>query len=230
MPFEITVQEGWNKIEISRVDPTLIVDRFVIETKEGALGTLLLGPAESPNTITQQKNEDTMLADLPNGVKEAIYFKDIRMAYNDESIKLARIENLIAVSSDEERVASSDIEDGVITITPHKIGNANITIEIANRGKFRFIVEVVNDEEITKGLYIEKDGQVVINAGDYSKGCGAGAVSNKWYTCKQTIHLNEGKNVIRLNARESGIYLKQIMLSLETPKGLSGWQTSSEVK
>lgn len=51
LPFEITVEQGWNDIVIYRMDPSMLLDRFVIETKEGALAQSLRGPVESPNNI-----------------------------------------------------------------------------------------------------------------------------------------------------------------------------------
>lgn len=39
---------GWHRIELVRIDPATVIDRFVIEVEEGALGRSLLGPAESP--------------------------------------------------------------------------------------------------------------------------------------------------------------------------------------
>lgn len=47
-PFTFEAQAGWNRIEIERRDPSVTVDRIVVETQPGALASSLLGPTESP--------------------------------------------------------------------------------------------------------------------------------------------------------------------------------------
>lgn len=46
-PFTFEACAGWNSIEVERRDPSVTVDRIVVETQPGALAPSLLGPVES---------------------------------------------------------------------------------------------------------------------------------------------------------------------------------------
>lgn len=57
------------------------------------------------------------------------------------------------------------------------------------------------------------------------------AVGERWFTCdKRTVHLDAGVNTITIWGRESGLLLRQLMLSQQIPAGLdTQWQTPSAV-
>jgi hypothetical protein len=44
---------GWHELVVYRSDASIVFDRIVIETAEGAVGDGLVGPVESPNNIAR---------------------------------------------------------------------------------------------------------------------------------------------------------------------------------
>ena len=152
-----------------------------IETIKGAVPTSVLWPAESPNNIAEA--EKPAVGKLPlelgsyNPGAEIVMDNLRNMAMNENDVKTVNFSVYatngkpvtVTAKSSNEQCVSVFVNDGKITLTAkEKSGNVSVTITAKAEGcdelKKEFRV-TVRDSSIGS-LYIEKDGEVVINAAE----------------------------------------------------------------
>lgn len=177
----ITVKKGWNDIIVYRSDASFVWDNMYIETVKGAVPTSVLWPAESPNNIAEA--EKPAVGKLPlelgsyNPGAEIVMDNLRNMAMNENDVKTVNFSVYatngkpvtVTAKSSNEQCVSVFVNDGKITLTAkEKSGNVSVIItakaEDCDELKKEFRV-TVRDSSIGS-LYIEKDGEVVINAAD----------------------------------------------------------------
>ena len=177
----ITVKKGWNDIIVYRSDASFVWDNMYIETVKGAVPTSVLWPAESPNNIAEA--EKPAVGKLPlelgsyNPGAEIVMDNLRNMAMNENDVKTVNFSVYatngkpvtVTAKSSNEQCVSVFVNDGKITLTAkEKSGNVSVIITAKAEGcdelKKEFRV-TVRDSSIGS-LYIEKDGEVVINAAD----------------------------------------------------------------
>ena len=176
LSFELTVKEGWNTIEITRLDPAMIVDRFIIETENGALsGSLieswnpqgpknLMGPVESPNGIAQgEAIQKAKIAKLPAEFEGYVTYPTMELTKNGDTEAYEAKTGIKTASISEKRVAEITVEEGVIMATPKRPGIATVTAETDEGDPVSFTLQVNLDPNET-GAYQEENGKVIIDA------------------------------------------------------------------
>lgn len=173
LDFSVTVKEGWNQIIVYRMETSIVFDRILIETQEGAAGDSLLGPVESPNNISG--NAAVQVAELPDEIARALVRPNMTLSVGDGTVVYTGQEQVSSAVSKDERVAKASVDGGRLYITPCRAGTASIQAE-CEEGNFTFQVTVTPDAS-RSGAYVEKDGIVVIQAGDAASGTADAAAS-----------------------------------------------------
>ena len=165
--FKVTLNQGWNTIELTRLDPSIVVDRMVIcteATEEQVLS--LLGPVESPNNIASGSAvQNVKVAALPKDMADVDIHANMTLTTADSQTAYTDAENIQSAKSGDERTVTVAVKDGKIMVTPKRAGITQITATDANGKTFSFTV-TVNPATPGGGVYQEADGKVVIDAAD----------------------------------------------------------------
>jgi hypothetical protein len=175
LSFQITVQQGWNDIILYAIDPSVVIDRFEIQTEAGALAQSLLGPAESPNSVAG--TQPARAAALPALLAETRIYPGMALFADDAETVYAGEDGITAAESGETRVATVRVDNGKLLVTPVRVGSAVVTAADGDGKRFSFSVTVRPKAE-TPGVYAEQDGLVVIDAGDAAENSAYAYVSD----------------------------------------------------
>ena len=240
----ITVNQGWNTIEVIRSSPSIVFDNILIVTDSTAVPNSLLGPEVSPNNIMTDQEYAAYrqgVAGLPAGITEGVE-KQIRLddiapmnisetAGETEATVNARIlygergdKIALAVQSNKDAVATAAVRDGKVFITPKAIGTATITLtaSVENNASIpsvtkSFTVNVLDALELAKAYRPNEQGNIIINAAD--------AAQNKPYAAIQEGSANsETYRWIEVN--ESDHKSMQVQKSGDQPTSLKDGVTT----
>lgn len=164
--FTVTLNQGWNTIELTRLDPSVVVDRLVIRTDATAEQVLsLLGPVESPNNIASGSAvQHVKVAALPEDMADVDIHANLTLTTADSETEYTDAENIQSAESGDMRIVTVTVENGKIMATPHRAGITQITATDADGKTFSFTVTV--NPAKGSGVYLEADGKVVIDAAD----------------------------------------------------------------
>lgn len=165
LTFTIAVAKpGWHDLVVYRSDAAIAFDRIVVETRPGAVGDGLVGPVESPNTITHS-GQNATVARLPDQVANFRVLPAVTVPAG-ETVGVAGAGDAVAATSDNETAVSAVVHDGAVTLTGNRVGIAQITITTVHSGLavLTATVEKAGGERL--GAYQEQDGLVVIDPAD----------------------------------------------------------------
>lgn len=165
-PLDFTLdvdRPGWHDLVVYRSDAAILFDRIIIETRDGAAGDGLVGPPESPNNIAPRQR--AVVADLPDEMPELRRLPDVETTVGRTST-LEGVEDVASAASDNDTAASVAVENGVVSVTGHRVGMAELAITAADGTAWVASVTVGPDEGAPTGVYQERDGLVVVDAAD----------------------------------------------------------------
>ena len=178
LSFSVTLHEGWNTIELTRLDPSVVVDRMVIRTNATADQVFsLLGPVESPNNIASGSAvQNVKVAALPEDMADVDIHANLTLTTADSQTEYTDAQNIQSAESGDERIVTVEVQDGKIMVTPHHAGITQITAKDENGKTFSFTV-TVNPAQ-GSGVYLEENGKVVIDAADALENSGEAFATN----------------------------------------------------
>jgi hypothetical protein len=154
---------GWHDLVVYRSDASIVFDRIVIETDNGAVGDGLVGPVESPNNIAQGDAVQTAtVAPLPEEVASYRPLPAVTLSVGET--RTVDVDDAVAVESDNEIAVSARLDDGDVTITGHRVGTAEVTMESGDGTLSSFTATVLKEAGPQLGAYQENGGLVVIDA------------------------------------------------------------------
>ena len=186
---DITVNQGWNTIEVIRSSPSEVVDNILIVTEAGAVLDSLSGPEVSPNNIMSAAEYAAYrqgISDLPAGIADVEpqiqmnEFSGLTLSSGISSEEVAITAKVIygsgsetisiAVVSDNTGVATVSYANGKIRVIPKSVGVAEITVTAsasnASDVTKTFIVKVLDAVEWSKAYKPNDSGNIIINAAD----------------------------------------------------------------
>lgn len=191
LKFKITVEQGWNTIELYRLDASIVVDRIAIQTASGdlrpslfgdalltssksdittiQLDRSLLGPVTSPNNLGSPYT--VKVAELPEEIGSAIIRSDMTFTVGDSETEYTGQSNVSNATSSETRVAEVKVEEGKLMVTPKQPGAASVEVTATEGGKeitFTITVTVIPKSVEEENLIYKPntDGNIVIDPHD----------------------------------------------------------------
>jgi PKD repeat protein len=167
LTFTIDVPNpGWHELVVYRSDASIVFDRIIIQTVNGAVGDGLVGPVESPNSIAQGDAVQTAtVASLPEELAAYRALPPVTLSVG-ETLTVDDAEDVVAVESDNETAASVTLDGDEVTVTGNRVGIAVITITNGDGEVSSFTVKVERADGPQLGAYLEEDELVVIDAAD----------------------------------------------------------------
>lgn len=182
LSINITVNQGWNTIKLSRASTSMAFDRILIITDTGIappISGIAIGAPMSPNNIADPAElsefQTQRVGQLPEELVNMVQVMnesrtlsvgdsfqiELPQEYQDFRITSAENSNSVAVS------LHSDGQ-GTYTVTANRVGTAEIKLELASgeligRGTIQVTVQA---EPATVGPYQFVDGQMVIDVAD----------------------------------------------------------------
>ncbi|MFL6125393.1 glycosyl hydrolase 115 family protein [Actinophytocola sp.] len=164
-PLTFTVdvaKPGWHDLVVYRSDAAIAFDRIVVETRPGAAGDGLVGPAESPNDIARARQAS--VAPLPPEVANFRVLPAVTVPVG-ATRGVDGVDGAVTVTSDNETAVSAVLHNGVPTITGNRVGVAEITITTPG-GMALLTATVAKAGGPRLGAYQERAGSVVIDPSD----------------------------------------------------------------
>ncbi len=110
-----------------------------------------------------------------------------------------------------------------------KVPSLTFTINADAAGDYYFSFFSNTPNNSADSFHIVVNGSYQYQTGDKNKGVGD-TVGENWFYCKNTVHLNAGENTLTIYGRESGVLLRQLVLSKNKQTGLNGWLDSTLIK
>ncbi|MEV0354127.1 glycosyl hydrolase 115 family protein [Nonomuraea sp. NPDC050680] len=165
-PLNFTIDvttPGWHDLVVYRSDAAILFDRIIIETRAGAVGDGLVGPPESPNNIAAPQR--ATVAPHPDTMPELRRLPAIQTSVGRTST-VEGVRGVVAAESDNESAASVAVADGLVRVTGHRVGKAELSITAGGGEAWVAPVTVGRAAGAPVGAYLERDGSVVFDAAD----------------------------------------------------------------